>query len=406
MAHREPVLELVVVGRPLDLLREQPPRRLVAPFAQRRLAFVKVAERRVRFEPRHPLRQGLGLGGAAEVTQHRHAVRQRVQVVGLAVGHAAQRRVGQIGAAGLAVDDAERQVGAGQLGVGADRLTRPAVGVARPLPHQRLDRAVVQEHRDDGALVDRAGSQAVRVARRHEVDHHRRRARDDEPARFARRLEHEVDVADRDVEAVRAVPGVVADDGLVAHRQAELLRECGGHQHQRQAVAGARVEGLGRGARAGGVVLEAQVAAVERVDQQLAAVAAGAAVREPRREVGAHRRAQRERRGAVDRRRGGLEHAVVEQAFDRRHRRRAGARGEQQRGQQGSQGLHRASSVGPTVRRACRRSTAAARWRILAPAAALAAAGKPAPCARKRLIFGPRCRGCVTLGLTRFGAAL
>ena len=57
-----------------------------------------------------------------------------------------------------------------------------------------------------------------------------------------------------------AAPAGVAVDAVELHRQAELARQRGARDHQRQAVAAARLEGFGGIAGALRVVVQAQAA--------------------------------------------------------------------------------------------------------------------------------------------------
>jgi hypothetical protein len=182
---------------------------------------------------------------------------------------------------------------------------------------------------------------------RQEVDCHRRRFHVAEVDQRRALFELQVDVADGDVQVIGAIPRFIADHRLVAHRQAHLFREGGGHHHQRQAIARPRFERLRRGARDRSVVLELQVAAVQRVDQLTALVRRAPSLRELARQVAAHLGTDRQRGIAVDRHRGGLEQLVVKQRGRRRHRRRAGAAGEQGGQQQNGSGLHGALQAGP-----------------------------------------------------------
>jgi hypothetical protein len=332
-----------VVRSAFDLFREQPARRVVTALVQRRHALAEIAERRVRVEFGKASRERVGLGAAAEIAQREHAVGHRVQVVRLAFGDAPQRLLGPFRVVPRAVDHAQGHVGAQQFGVGAKRLAGEPVSIVDPALRQRLDRAVVQVHRDHGALGDLARVEDLRVARRQEVDDHRRLDERDAATQLVV-FEHQVHVADRDVQVARPVPDVFAENGLVVHRQPEFLREGRRHQHQRETVARARVERLRRGARARGVVLELEVAVVQRVDQLAAAVAELRARDRPGRQILAHRRAHRQRRARVDVRRRRFEEFVVEECRCGWHRGPARAGSKQRAKQQGGQVLHRASS--------------------------------------------------------------
>ena len=165
------------------------------------------------------------------------------------------------------VDDAQRVVGAEEGRVLAQGEHRPRVGVVEPARGERFGGPVARVHRQHRRFAD--------LVRLHPLDVFGRQEVDGQGAQVAGRLrvhhaaaDSHVDVPRREQQVAGAAPGLVEVGALVDHRQAQLMRERRGHDDQRQAVAGARVERLRRRLGARGVVLELELRLlVKRLDQ-------------------------------------------------------------------------------------------------------------------------------------------
>ena len=139
-----------------------------------------------------------------------------------------------------------------------------------------------------------------------------------------------------------AAPGLVGVGALVVDLQPHLLGKGRRHDHQRQAVAGARIEGLRGVARHRGVVLELELAAlVQRIDERPLPPLAARMRCDLFVHVAPHLVVQREHVGGADPLRGRREQRVLEQRFVWRRRGGAGARGKAQTQQQRSPVAHR-----------------------------------------------------------------
>ena len=215
-----------------------------------------------------------------------------------------------------------------------------------------------------------ARAQAAQVFGRQEVDRQRDAVARGLGVEQAPR-QGDVDVAARDQQVAGAAPGLVEIGRLVGDGNAELLGERRGHDHQRQAVAGATREGRRRVLRPRRVVLEPQLGVLlQRFGQAELLALQAELVGDVDRQVAAHRVAQREQVVGADgfaRRR---EQAVGEQRIGRRRRRRGGAAGEQggdeDDGRGKAHGLLPAAAVPP--RHAITSQTRTCRSRVFAAA--------------------------------------
>jgi hypothetical protein len=279
----------------------------------------------------------------AQRGQQQHQVLHHRDVLRLACQRHAEGALGQLAVAVALVDHAQRVVGDDEGRIVRHRRARPPVGVVDAALQQRLDGPVVHVHRHDGVFFERKGAVAGHLFGWQEVDRQRAFGLDRAWMGGRRLAEAQVDVAASQVKVAAAAPGVVDHHGLVIDAQAQFLGERRRHDHQRQAVAAERLEGLGGVARHGRFVFELQLALlVERVDQALFE-ALGAQLRAERGavQVAAHRRADGEQVVGADAlgRRGECGVAEQLQGCGRRWR-RAGAACQQQGDDEGRQRIH------------------------------------------------------------------
>ena len=261
-----------------------------------------------------------------------------------------------------------------------------AVGFVQAADGQCFGGTVVEVHRHDRLLFQGSCALSAQFVLRQEVDGQAFTLTAAEGASCRRRPEHQVDVAAGQVEVPAAAVKVVDLHGLETDRQAQVAGEAGGHDHQRQAVAGSRCKGLRSTARGAGVVVQLQLALlVERVDQLAPRVGLAGQRRQHARGVGAHLVAHVEHPAAIGRRAGQDEEFVVQQIQPRYGCRSGGASSQQDAQQQGHgasrHGLHRPPSASATMQRPfpmLRRAHAAChgvrRWTSGAPQQAAAQA--------------------------------
>ena len=261
-----------------------------------------------------------------------HQVRHHARVARLAVEGVGEDALGLSQVPAPVVDDPEGVPCGDEAGIVQHGLARVPVGVVQPAGREGLGGAVVHVHREDGVLLDHAPLQAGHVGRRQEVDGELLAVVDARAELRGLAPQREVHVPDGEVDVALPAPGLLHEHVLEAHLDAHLAGERRRHDHERQAVAGSRLERLRGVARVGRVVVEPELPlAAQRVDERLLLAPGPGEVADLLRDVAAHRVARLEdaRRVHGLRRRG--EALVREEPRHPARRRRDRAAGERQR---------------------------------------------------------------------------